>query len=316
MARPISVGCSLLRETGRAARNGRHLRVVPIGRLLGSLLMFSVASANPSVGAERFQADARVLRDGALMSYLHRPAEPGQSTLVLIPETHGDRFQFLGPLVEALPAGQGLVIVESRGQGRSWPPPDAAQASIEEYATDVLEVVAHLDLKAWYVGGHSLGGMQAIEIAGRSPAGLRGVISLEGWTHHEVQAAAFAGAPARTAEQRQADQLYREERYARLRWTEEEYRRLVSIWRRWTTGEAILRTNRLPLLSVWGDRGLAVRPDRETLRLPPEDGCELVWIEGSDHYVTRGPHAAAVGQAIARFIARIETGPSRQPNSN
>lgn len=231
--------------------------------------------------------------------------------MVLIPETHGDRHQFLGPLVDALPRRLGVVVVESRGQGRSWPPPAPATASIEAYATDVLEVVAALAPAAWYVGGHSLGGMQAIEIAGRRPQGLRGVISLEGWSHHEVQAAAFGAVPPRTPAQREADRAYREQRYARLRWTPEEYERLVTMWRRWTSGEEILARREYPVLSVWGDRGLAARPDRKTLRLPEGETCELLWIPGADHYVTRMPHAPVVGAAIAHFIERTEA--ARKP---
>ena len=278
--------------------------------LLGSTQLMAGASNNTGTHTEAFKSSAHVLRDGALMAYIHRLAAPGRSTLVLISETHGDRQQFLGPLVGELPTSLGVVIVESRGQGRSWPPPDLNQASIEAYASDVLEVVEHLQLRSWFAGGHSLGGMQAIEIAGRKPAGLRGIISLEGWTHHEVQAAAFGGLPARKESQRAADRKYREERYARLRWTPEEYQRLVGMWRQWTTGDRILQELSYPLLSIWGDRGMTVRPSRAALRLPEERVCELIWIEGADHYITHPAHAAKVGEAIARFVARVETSSS------
>ena len=43
-----------------------------------------------------------------------------------------------------------------------------------------------------------IGGMIALEIAGRRPAGLRGVIALEGWVHHTVQRNAFPPRRART----------------------------------------------------------------------------------------------------------------------
>lgn len=288
---------------------------IATGLMFGSVHLSSAAEQSATGDAQGFVSTAHVLRDGATLAYVHRPTPPGTATLVLIPETHGDRQQFLGPLVDQLPATLGVVIVESRGQGSSWPPPDESKASIEEYATDVLEVVGRLQLRSWYVGGHSLGGMQAIEIAGRRPAELKGVISLEGWTHHEVQAEAFGGLPPRTEEQRAADRVYREERYARLRWTPEEYQRLVSMWRRWTRGEAILRDLPHPILSVWGDRGMPARPTREVLRLPAAPSCELVWIEGADHYITRPPHAAVTGAAIARFIARVEAGIGSPPSS-
>ena len=63
--------------------------------------------------------------------------------------------------------------------------------TVEGFADHVLRSIGHL--KRFYVGGHSIGGMVAVEIAGRAPQGLLGVISMEGWTHHEVQAQAFDG---------------------------------------------------------------------------------------------------------------------------
>ena len=46
---------------------------------------------------------------------------------------------------------------------------------------------------SWFAGGHSIGGMIAIELAGQRPLELDGVISIEGWTHHEVLSQAFSG---------------------------------------------------------------------------------------------------------------------------
>src|ERR1043166_197920 len=121
----------------------------------------------------QFAIRSLMLSDGAKLAYYVRAAASGRPTLVLVPETHGDRSQFFERMfLEPLPADLGLVIVESRGQGRSWPPPSLREASIERYASDALEVVAAANLASWYIGGHSLGGMIAVEIAGRRPAGL------------------------------------------------------------------------------------------------------------------------------------------------
>lgn len=250
----------------------------------------------------QFAIRSHVLADGALLAFYVRPGVP---TLVLVPETHGDRTQFFEPsFLAGLPQSLGLVVIESRGQGRSWPPPTPAQATIEQLATDVLEVVASLRPAAWFIGGHSLGGMIAIEIAGRTPAGLRGVIALEGWPHSRVQRDAFPEVTPRTEAQRVDARAQREERYRTQRWTAEEVAALGQAWMKWNRGEQILRDTRYPVLSVWGDRGRAARPGRDRLLLPDRDNVEVVWISGSDHYVTDPPHAAAVSRVIASFIAR------------
>lgn len=293
----------------------RHTAALSFPRAWGAIGALLLASSLGAAHVVRpratqddpaFQRNAVILPDGAVIAwYLKSGTGP---TLVLVPETHGDRTQFQEPgFLRALDPACGVLIVESRGQGRSWPPPAAADASIERYASDVLAVVAQARLSAWYIGGHSLGGMIALEIAGRKPAGLRGVIALEGWVHARVQREAFSSSAVTTSEQRDEARRQREERYRSQRWTPEEAASLVRIWSRWEDGERIVRELRYPLLSVWGDRG-APRPSREKLLLPAAPHIEVRWIAGSDHYVTDPPHAAEVGREIGGFIARVEAG--------
>ncbi|MSU65934.1 MAG: alpha/beta hydrolase [Opitutus sp.] len=258
-----------------------------------------------AVDHPQFAIRSHVLTDGALLAYYVRPGAAGQPVLVLVPETHGDRAQFFeSSFLTNLPASLGLVVVESRGQGRSWPPPNPAQATIERYASDVLEVVGALQPPVWFIGGHSLGGMIAIEIAGRKPAGLRGVIALEGWAQARVQREAFPEITPRTEAQRADARAQREERYRTQRWSVEEVAALGQAWIKWTAGEKILGDISYPVLSVWGERGLPVRPGREKLLLPDKPNIALVWIQGADHYVTDPPFAAEVAAAIAAFVAR------------
>lgn len=254
-----------------------------------------------------FTTRSFVLPDGALLAYYIKPG-PGP-TLVLIPETHGDRTQFYEPgFLQNLPRNMQLVVIETRGQGRSWPPPTPAQASIEQYASDVLAVMREFE-GSWYVAGHSLGGMIALEIAGRRPAGLRGVIALEGWVHHSVQRNAFPPRRARTDTEQSAARQQREERYRTQRWTSDEVASLTRMWTSWTSGERIVLETMYPILSVWGDRGYEPRPTREQLLLPTKDSVEIHWVKGADHYVTDAPFAADVAGAMARFIAREESKP-------
>ena len=281
-----------------------------LGLYLGTVVMAAPISRHrvrprATVDDAHFSRHALMLPDGATLAYYVRPG--AGPTLVLVPETHGDRTQFYEPeFLQQLPPEHRIVIVESRGQGRSWPPPTAAAASIEGYASDVLAVVTQLALPAWYVGGHSLGGMIALEIAGRRPPGLRGVIALEGWVHARVQREAFPEPAPPTEAERAEARRQREERYRSQRWSDEEYARLGRIWTAWQGGEAIVRALRYPLLSVWGDRGRPIRPDRARLLLPEVPHIDVHWIAGADHYVTDAPYAGEVGRTIKGFMQRVE----------
>ena len=253
----------------------------------------------------RFARHALVLPDGALLAYYVRPGSG--ASLVLVPETHGDRTQFYEPtFVDHLDPGFQLIVIESRGQGRSWPPPAAAEASIERYATDVLAVVARLALSHWYVAGHSLGGMIALEIMGRRPAGLRGAIALEGWVHSQVQRLAFPVLTPPSDAEREESRRQRAERYRSQRWSPEEVTALGKIWTEWQSGEGVVRETRYPLLSVWGDRGRSPRPARTQLLLPDSANVQLDWIAGADHYVTDPPFAGEVARAITEFMHRVD----------
>ncbi len=258
----------------------------------------------------RFTTQSLVLPDGAVLAYYVRPGTG--SALVLVPETHGDRTQFYEPeFLGNLRPDLKLIVIESRGQGRSWPPPVGADASIERYASDVLAIVAHLALPAWYVAGHSLGGMIALEIAGRRPAGLRGVITLEGWVNARVQREAFLeNMPPSQAEQAES-RRQRAERYRSQHWSDEEVAALGKIWTSWQAGEGIVGEISFPLLSVWGDRGRPVRPARAALLLPDRPNVGLHWIAGADHYVTDPPFAAEVARAATEFIAGVEAQAAR-----
>lgn len=262
----------------------------------------------------RFTTHSAVLPDGALLAYYLKPGRGPM--LVLIPETHGDRTQFYEPgFLQNLPDDLQLVVIETRGQGRSWPPPTPEQASIEQYASDVLALVGKLGGSPWYVAGHSLGGMIALEITGRRPVGLRGVIALEGWVHHAVQRNAFPARVPRTEAEQAEARRQREERHRSQRWTPEEAASLTRMWTAWSSGERIVRETTYPVLSVWGDRGYEPRPTREQLLLPAAPTVDVYWVKGADHYVTDAPFAAEVAGAIARFIVQVE-GKAKVPPGN
>jgi pimeloyl-ACP methyl ester carboxylesterase len=165
--------------------------------------------------------------------------------------------------------------------------------TVEAFADHVLRETRNET--NFYIGGHSIGGMVAIEIAGRSPKGLKGVIAVEGWTHHLVQAEAFGGdrgpMPERARDLR--------ERITRTL-TEAERKQFATAWRKWD-GAKILASTHLPVLSIWGDRGRE-RPSRALLRVPERDNIFLHWVKDSGHSIlVEAPREAA--RAVDGFIA-------------
>ena len=279
------------------------IRAIALATSLG-VAAGTAATADISSGHEGFTTEAIVLKDGAIMAYYVKKA-PGP-TLVLVPGTLGDRRRFFDSnLVDKLDPSLAVVVVESRGQGRSWPPPTAETCSIEQYADDVMEIVHHLDLHSWYIGGHSLGGMIAIEIAGRRPEELHGVVTLEGWPHYTVEAEAFP--PKDKHLDLNGVKNWREVHRETQRWTVAEQQRLVSIWKEWTPGKSILAGTRYPVLTIWGDRNMKTRPGRKVLGLPDSRNVEVKWVPGSDHYgLVSAQFSGEIATFINEFIAKVE----------
>jgi pimeloyl-ACP methyl ester carboxylesterase len=236
--------------------------------------------------------------DGAAIAYYVR--EGRGPNLVLIPGSWGDRHVF-DRLVMALPRDLRVIVVELRGHGGSWPP--AAAPAMAMLAGDVLAVVDALGLRRYYAGGHSIGGMLTIEIAGRRPEQVAGVIAMEGWTHHEVSAQAFGGDThsTLTREQQQIDEANRQRVLGRL--SSQERAAFGSVWRNWN-GLPVLETTQVPILQIWGDRG-RTRPSRERMRIPQRPNIELIWMPGSSHsLLIQCPEDVA--RVTADFLERTE----------
>jgi|GEM_PF-382123 len=235
--------------------------------------------------------------DGAMIAYYVR--EGSGPSLVLIPGSWGDHRVF-DRFTAALAPSLRVIVVELRGHGASRPA--TLDPSMELFAGDVLAVIDALRLRRFYVGGHSIGGMLAIEIAGRRPREVAGAIPMEGWTHHRVQAEAFGGSPAKlTAEEEARNNANRARLQGTL--TKEEIAAFGSVWRRWD-GLRILEETPVPFLSIWGDRGRP-RPSRVQLRIPDRPNLRLVWMEGASHsLLVQCPEKVAA--AVNGFIGEIE----------
>jgi pimeloyl-ACP methyl ester carboxylesterase len=266
----------------------------------GEKALADLAAVNEAM-AKAFTHNHLTLDDGTRLAWHTR--EGGGPTLVLIPGSWGDYLVY-NRLAAHLEPSFRLIIVELRGHGDSSPA--TLNGSMELFADDVLKVVEHLKLERYYISGHSIGGMLAVEIAGREPKGLAGAIPIEGWTHHTVQKNAFGHLPEfPLSPEHEAERTANRERgLARL--TEAERQNFGSVWRNWD-GNGALKKTKVPMLQIWGDRNMNPVPDRATMQIPERESIEMAWIANASHaLLVEQPEAVA--EAINAFIHRFEAG--------
>ena len=126
--------------------------------------------------------------DDLKLSYKTRQGD--RPALILIPGSFSDASQW-SEVIPSLGKDLNLILIEVRGHGKSWPPP--IDGTIEQLARDVMVVADNEKLESFYVGGHSIGGMIAKEVGRSWPHRIKGVISIEGWTHWRASKDAFNG---------------------------------------------------------------------------------------------------------------------------
>lgn len=78
------------------------------------------------------------------------------------------------PVIDHLSGDHRCVAIDFRGWGKSTR--DSTDHSLAMLATDVIGVVEKLGLEDFLVLGHSMGGKVAQLVAGRQPAGLKGLV--------------------------------------------------------------------------------------------------------------------------------------------
>ena len=260
------------------------------------LLLLTLLAAQASFAGEFVRREVP-LEDGSL-SFLFRPGRV--PALILIPGSQWDSSLW-DDVVPELDRDMALVLVELRGHGHSWPP--AADDSIERFGADVLRIADSLGLREFYVGGHSIGGMVALEVGNQTPQRVLGILSLEGWTNHYAAGDAFDRQMTPTF----TDELRRKEAEGRARatgyWTDEQRRAFGAIWKRWD-GSRFLEMTAIPVLELYGDRGRP-KPTRQQLRIPLRENITLRWIEGASHNLPLQT-PVEVGHAIKRFLKEVE----------
>ncbi len=243
-----------------------------------------------------FEKTILELENGGQMNcYFRKGTGP---TLVLVPGTWGGIWRF-ETLIAKLPQKLEIAIVELCWQGRNKP--SSLDMSMKQIADDVLKAVEMMKLKCFVVSGHSIGGMIAVEIAGRDVPGLVGAIPMEGWTHHTVVKTAFDGTVVSnlTPEEEAHRQMDRVRGRSHL--NEKELQAIAAIWKQWD-GFSCLERSTIPILQIWGDRGKPW-PNRKALRIPEKDNIEIAWITNASHLVlVEDP--AEVARLVLKFLKK------------
>lgn len=242
--------------------------------------------------------------EGHISYQVRRGAGP---PLILIPGSFNDNRQW-DEVVAGLDPNLTLVLVELRGHGQSWPPP--ANGSIEQFAQDVKRIAGAESLGRFYVGGHSIGGMVALEIGRAWPESVLGILSIEGWTNHHAQRDAFGPSDQNTLTPEQEARRLAGRARATGNWTGEQRKSFAQIWRNWD-GAEFLASTRIPILEVYGDRGRP-HPTPDQLKIPVRDNIVMHWIPGASHPLPlQAPEALA--EAMNRFIRTSGKAPRAEP---
>jgi 3-oxoadipate enol-lactonase len=202
--------------------------------------------------------------------------------LVLLPGSFSDETQFF-PLIEEIieecERDFPIIVIEHRGHGKSWPP--IKRGSIEKLGQDVLHVLDYLHINRFFIGGHSIGGMIALDIGMKSPERVMGIISVEGWTNYKAMKDAYHGIIYNTLTESQ-EQKRKEERERVLKnWNSRQIKHFGSLWKKWDGSDFLRRTD-LSILEIYGDRG-ANPPSLAQLHIPDRPNIQLKIIQNGSH---------------------------------
>jgi pimeloyl-ACP methyl ester carboxylesterase len=235
--------------------------------------------------------------DGGKLAYYDRPGDG--PILVMVPGSWGD-WRVFDAVRPDLPDDWRLLIVELPGHGASMPA--AIAPSMARFTADVLQAVDAAGIDRFYVTGHSIGGMIAVDIVGARPEAIAGSIPIEGWTHYTVQRNAFGGVPSTLSPSQEAQRLANRRRVLDFL-TVEDTQTFARVWRSWN-GYNILAHTSVPFLSLWGDRARGPVA-QELLQIPDRPNIEVYWMTGASHSlpIERPEEVAA---QLRRFIETQE----------
>lgn len=176
--------------------------------------------------------------------------------------------------------------------------------TIEEFTSYVLNLIDAAGIQKFIIGGHSLGGMMAIEMIDHTSERVDGIISCEGWTHSDVQLDAFDNQKDETLTPLQVDLITHYKTEACRKWTDKEIASYQRIWHKWEKGYKLLKMAEMPILEIWGDRGIKEKPNQNQLQIPCKKNIRLVWMENCGHFLLV-QRPALLGKEIAEFITGL-----------
>ncbi|MCC7078391.1 MAG: alpha/beta hydrolase [Acidimicrobiia bacterium] len=122
---------------------------------------------------------ARLRVDGIDLAYDREGAGP---PLLLVHGLESSRHAW-GDILPTLVTDHTVVRPDARGHGDSGGPLDPAGYMAERYASDLLRLVAALDLENVVVVGHSFGGTCALLAAREDPDAFAGLVLVNTWTY-------------------------------------------------------------------------------------------------------------------------------------
>ncbi|MBM4378276.1 MAG: alpha/beta fold hydrolase [Deltaproteobacteria bacterium] len=247
---------------------------------------------------------------------LHVTVEGAGTPLVLL-----HAFPFCHTLFEdqrPLAAGALLVRPDLRGFGRS---PQAATATMEEMAADVLEALDRLKLDRVVLGGISMGGYVALALLRLDPSRVRGLVLMDTQALADDEAGRAArGVNAARVEQEGTAFLVdgllerllspacpedtRREVEHRMR--AESPAAVAAALRGMAVREDsrdVLHRYGGPLLVMVGEQDVVTPPDRARQMAELVPGAVLVQVPGAGH-LPNVEKPALVNEALASFVAR------------
>lgn len=238
------------------------------------------------------------IEEGQLFGYFQNNGS--SRNLVLIPgsKTHHSIWK---PVVAHAEIDANLFLIDLPGFGKSnvhFP-----DSTIEQYTAWTLKLIDAAGIDRFFIGGHSIGGMMAIEMLDHAYERMDGVISCEGWTHFSVEKDAFRNLKNETLT---SEQLERRKHFGELgrasKWSVDEERMFNRIWTKWEKGMKLLEKSEIPILEIWGDRGLQdAKPSQESMLIPEKDNIQIVWIENGGHsLLAQCPEL--IGEKMAEFV--------------
>jgi L-proline amide hydrolase len=123
---------------------------------------------------------------------------PGGTATVPVVVCHGGpglTHDYLLQAGELCGSGRACVFYDQVGNGRSSHRRDAPAGfwTVELFVRELRALVEHLGLTGYHVLGHSWGGMLALELAVRRPAGLRSIVLTSAFASSAIYSAEVAG---------------------------------------------------------------------------------------------------------------------------